>query len=229
MIDLLGGLLGGIPPAVLLGCACLLLTVEAGLLIGLVTPGTSVLFVLGLGARYGIVPAYPALAVAVLGAVAGAQLGYLRGRARGVPRFAAVPEFQARCGPLTVCCGQWLSGARVLVPRMAAAAGLPYRRFTAASVPSATLWAGSLTGIGYVAGAPVARLLNTWLAVVAVLVLGSLLAVRLARARISGTGVRRPGRGLVPAGDALLEDVAHSGHGGEAASQRGGHRLTNGR
>ncbi|MGW5647080.1 DedA family protein [Saccharopolyspora sp. NPDC003752] len=169
MFDLVHSVLAGVPPILLLTGACLVLIVEAGFLVGLVLPGTSVLFAAGLCARHGIVPLGPTMLVVATGAVLGAQLGYLRGRQSGVPPRMPVPILVRRLGLAAVAGGQWLSGARVLTPRLAASTGMPYRRFAVASIPSTTLWASCLAGTGYAAGLHVARLLNSALSGVGVL------------------------------------------------------------
>ncbi|MEV0083469.1 hypothetical protein [Saccharopolyspora sp. NPDC050642] len=80
-----------------------------------------------------------------------------------------MPILVRRLGLAAVAGGQWLSGARVLTPRLAASTGMPYRRFAVASIPSTTLWASCLAGTGYAAGLHVARLLNSALSGVGVL------------------------------------------------------------
>jgi membrane protein DedA with SNARE-associated domain len=192
----LAAVLGSLQGPVLLLVAGLLLIPESGLAIGFFLPGTTLLFALGFCAHAGLVPFAAALPVAAAGAVLGPQVGYFRGRRRkdapswlldrlpaSIPR--KVEAYLLRHPVLSVACGQWLVSARMVTPWLAGRA-LPWRRFTLANVPSAALWAVSLTTLGYVAGVQVTQLLNTGMTVVgvgAVLVVAGFALVRMMIAR----------------------------------------------
>ncbi|WP_424529281.1 DedA family protein [Sphaerisporangium viridialbum] len=150
-------LLGQLSPPLLLAVGWLLIVAEAGLLIGVVLPGTSVLVALGYFSHLGVLPLGVTIAVAASAAVTGTQLSYLWGRRRrGSPSAHVLADRLApglwergrrlvvRRGVWAVVGAQWLGSARTLVPRLAGWAGLPYRSFASASVPVACAWAATL-------------------------------------------------------------------------------------
>ena len=55
----------------------------------------------------------------------------------------------ARHGVPAVIAGRCLAGVRTLVPRVAGSAAMPYRRFAAASVCAAVLWASAELLVGH--------------------------------------------------------------------------------
>ncbi len=122
----------------------LLITAEAALLLGVVLPGASTLLTLGVLAHAGLTHPVLAAAVAAVTAMTGTQLAYLRGRRSGLPTPARLDPHRQRAlrrEPVALCLAQWLVGLRTLTPRLAGAAGLGYRDFTAASAPTAATWA----------------------------------------------------------------------------------------
>jgi membrane-associated protein len=194
--------LGSLQGPVLLLVAGLLLIPESGLAIGFFLPGTTLLFALGFCAHAGLVPLAAALPVAAAGAVLGPQLGYFRGRRRkDAPSWllnrlpARIPgkvqAYLLQHPVLSVACGQWLVSARMVTPWLAGRT-LPWRRFTVANVPSAILWATSLTALGYVAGVQVTQWLNTGMTAIGI---GAVVA-------LAGYGVFRALRPSMSAGDA---------------------------
>ncbi|WP_263251366.1 VTT domain-containing protein [Saccharopolyspora rosea] len=169
--------LGLLPPSMLLLVGGLLIAAEAGLLVGVVLPGASAVLSLGAAARLGAVPWAAAAAVAAAGAVCGTQLAFHRGRRVGLPDLRLLREPRRRAeklmrmaGPPALCAGQWLVGARTLVPRLAGSSGLAYRRFAAASVPAAAVWAVTMVELGYASADAYVRLAR-WMGIGAVLAL----------------------------------------------------------
>ncbi|MEU3270110.1 DedA family protein [Saccharomonospora sp. NPDC006951] len=157
MVDVLGWLRALPQPLLLLAVAATIVA-EAGLLIGVFLPGASAAIALGVIARAGAVNPVLAASTVALAAVAGSHLAYLRGRAGALPtpRRLAGPREHAvrllrRSGPLALCLAQWLVAVRTLTPRLAGVAGLDYRRFAVASVPSGLMWGAVLTMLGYLA------------------------------------------------------------------------------
>ncbi|WP_067137018.1 DedA family protein [Microtetraspora malaysiensis] len=151
-------LLGRFSPPLLLAVAWLLLTAEAGLLVGVALPGTSVLVALGYFAHLGVVPLGGAIGVAACAAVTGTQISYLWGRRReGAPSFHRFApgrwdrprELLGRHGRWAVVAAQWFGSARTLTPRLAGWAGMPYRTFATASLPTACAWAATLVTVSY--------------------------------------------------------------------------------
>ncbi|MER6009014.1 DedA family protein [Nonomuraea angiospora] len=147
-------LLGQLSPPLVLIVGWLLIVAEAGLLIGVLLPGTSVLVALGYLSHLGVVPLGATIAVAAFAAVTGTQLSFLLGRRRKGPsatRLDALSRFWergrlllVRRGVWAVMVGQWLGSARTLVPRLAGWSGMPYRAFACASMPVAGTWAATL-------------------------------------------------------------------------------------
>jgi membrane-associated protein len=156
--------LGHLPGGWILALTGLAMVVEAGLLVGLMIPGTTLLLTLGILTQLGVVPLAASLPTAIAATALGAQLGFWRGRTAGVPltrlvarsgRFLGAQPLE-RAGRLVarhrgraVAVGHWSSFGRNLVPRLAAAGRMPYRIFATAVVPSAALWASAMVLIGY--------------------------------------------------------------------------------
>ncbi|MFC3501042.1 DedA family protein [Micromonospora krabiensis] len=215
-LDSLTDRLVGLPPAVVLLVAALVLAGEVGLLAGLVLPAATTMLTVGLLARTGEVDLSAALVVTTLAAFTGDQLGYLEGRLLG-PRVRAArlgrrigPDRWQRAEALVatrggpaVLVGRWTAFVRTLVPRVAGAVGLPYRRFVLFDGIGVVVWVPGTVLVGYLAGGVPTGPLAAAGAVLAVAVGGVLLAHRLrARRRVratrSCTGPAR--RGRAPAG-----------------------------
>ncbi|MEU7745339.1 VTT domain-containing protein [Nonomuraea sp. NPDC049158] len=166
-------LLGQLSPPLVLIVGWLLIVAEAGLLIGVFLPGTSVLVALGYLSHLGVVPLGATIAVAAFAAITGTQLSFLMGRRRALgqrrtlgrrrtlgkwctsgSRLDALAGFWehgrrllVRRGVWAVLAGQWLGSARTLVPRLAGWSGMSYRAFACASLPTAAAWAATLVSL----------------------------------------------------------------------------------
>ncbi|MCY1137688.1 DedA family protein [Actinoplanes sp. Pm04-4] len=157
---MVGDLIGALPAGLVLIVVAALVTAEAALLAGLVLPSATALVALGLLANEGVVRIGPAALVATGAAVLGGTGGYVAGRRRG-PRARWVKERHwrraerifDRHGGRAVFFGQWVVGARTLVPRLAGMNGVPYRRFAAWHTPAAVGWTLWLVVGSYLAGA----------------------------------------------------------------------------
>jgi membrane protein DedA with SNARE-associated domain len=178
-------LLGGLPPIVVYLVVGTLVTLETALLAGLVLPSATALIAMGLLANAGVVPFLPALAVAVGSAILGGNLAYRRGAFAGLGRHAERTEkLFARFGGRAIFLGQWVVGARTLMPRLAARNHVPLKRFLAWHTPAASLWAAWMVGASYAAGASYdvlaarAGRATGALAALTVLILGLVLAGR---------------------------------------------------
>jgi membrane-associated protein len=146
-------LLGQLSPPLVLIVGWLLIVAEAGLLIGVLLPGTSVLVALGYLSHLGVVPLGATIGVAAFAAVTGTQLSFVLGRRRkglSPRRLDALSGFWergrrllVRRGVWAVMAGQWLGSARTLVPRLAGWSDMPYRVFACASLPAAAAWAAT--------------------------------------------------------------------------------------
>jgi membrane protein DedA with SNARE-associated domain len=159
-VQILDQLLGALPAGLVLVVVAALVAAEAALLAGLVLPSATALVALGLLANEQVVGIVPAALVAVGAALAGGTGGFFAGRRRG-PRVGWVKEKHwrraerifTRHGGRAVFFGQWVVGARTLVPRLAGMNGVPYRTFAAWHSPAAVGWALWLVVGSYLAGA----------------------------------------------------------------------------
>lgn len=167
MIELLREQLSGLPPLLVCLAVGLLLVAEAALVIGVILPGASALLVFGFLTQLGTVPLVPAMITAGAAALTGSQLAYWRGRSLGgegdLPRswtvrrigparWQRITGLVGDFGERAVLLGQWVVGARTLVPRLAGMAGLPYHRFARWNLPVAPVWGALWVLVGWAAG-----------------------------------------------------------------------------
>ncbi len=160
--------LARVPPWVLLLVVFALPALEASTLLGVVIPAEIAVLLGGVFAHEGRVPLFAVMAVAALGAVVGDSIGYAVGtklgrglfsRASGATRqrLDRAQAFVQRYGGPAVLLGRWVALLRALVPSVAGASGLPYRRFVAYNLAGGTLWAVTVACTGFLAGAAYAR------------------------------------------------------------------------
>ena len=149
---------------------------ECAALLGLFVPGESLVLASGFFAHQGILRLDAVMAAAALGAVVGDNIGYrlgsrfgrewlLRhGRRLGVTeaRLAGAEAFFARHGPKAVFLGRFVGFARALVPFVAGASRMPYRRFIVYNAFGAVLWTIGFVLLGYALGASW-RLAEQWI------------------------------------------------------------------
>lgn len=139
---------------------------EAAAFVGLVLPGELAVFIGGALVSVGHASPLTLIAVVALAAVAGDSVGYETGRALGPRMRRSRPGRwvgQARWdgaeasmhhgGWWTVALGRWVGILRALVPAVAGASGMPYRRFLTANAVGGSLWAAAVVLLGYGAGA----------------------------------------------------------------------------
>jgi membrane-associated protein len=173
--------------------------------LGLLLPGETAILTAGALAHSGRLDLALVLAVAACAAIVGDGIGYLLGR-RGVrlllvmrgplqerrARFAERGErFFARHGPAAVFVGRWVVFARVTVPWLAGASGMPARKFFPYNALGGISWSATVAVAGYAFGLAAAAVFTS--ATVAVVVLLLVLALRAAwRRRRSGGMRRRP-------------------------------------
>jgi membrane protein DedA with SNARE-associated domain len=158
--------LGALPPILVYVVVAALVAAESAVVAGLVLPSATALIALGLAANAGTVNVVPAVLIAVAAACLGGTVAYFSGRRSGrrisstrlgrrvgAHRWDRAERLFTRHGGRAIFLGQWVVGARTLVPRLAGMNGVPYRRFAAWHMPAATLWAGWMVGASYLAGA----------------------------------------------------------------------------
>jgi membrane protein DedA with SNARE-associated domain len=148
---------------------------ECAAFLGLVVPGESLVLASGFFAHRGILRLDAVLVAAALGAAAGDNIGYLlgsrlgrgwllrHGRRFGITesRVARAETFFARQGPKAVFVGRFVGFARALVPFVAGASRMSYRRFVVYDALGAVLWTIAFVLLGYAFGASW-RLVEQW-------------------------------------------------------------------
>jgi membrane-associated protein len=137
---------------------------EASTLLGLVVPGETAVLLGGVFAHQGRVPLPAVMAAAVLGAVAGDNAGYVLGARLGPALFSRASDrvalrlekavaFVRRFGGGAVLLGRWAAFLRALVPSVAGASGVPYRRFVVYNVAGGAIWGVAVAAVGFLASA----------------------------------------------------------------------------
>ncbi len=133
---------------------------------GVPIPEETVLVVAGYMVWQGDLRLAIVLAVGILGAVAGDNLGYWIGREYGQgaieryghwilvtpERLEAAQRFVARYGSLGVFTARFLPGLRFLAGPLAGATGLPPRSFIVGNILGAILYVPLAVGLGYAIG-----------------------------------------------------------------------------
>jgi membrane-associated protein len=168
---------------------------ETGLLIGFFLPGDSLLFTAGLlctgtgehGVRLSL---GPLLAAAALGALAGAQCGYLIGRRAGGALLARTRSARLREGAVraeellaryghakAIVLARFVPVVRTVLNPLAGALGVRARVFTVWQVAGGLVWSMGLTLAGYALGSSVPNVDRYLLPIVAVIVALSLIPV----------------------------------------------------
>jgi membrane protein DedA with SNARE-associated domain len=140
---------------------------ECAAFAGLLVPGESLVLASGFFAHQGILQLDAVMASAGLGAVAGDNIGYFLGARLGrewllrkgsrfglrKKRLEQVDSFFERHGARSVFLGRFIGFARALIPFVAGASRMTYRRFVLADGLGAGLWTVTFVVLGYVLGA----------------------------------------------------------------------------
>ena len=175
-----------------------ILFAETGLLIGIVLPGDSLLFTAGLLSsihRHGDVHLnlLAVMGAALLGAILGAETGYILGRKVG-PRLFNRPdsrffkqqyvvrthEYLERYGPArAIMLARFVPVVRTLMNPLAGAVNMDSGVFTAANFVGGVLWAVGVTLAGYLLGKSIHNVDHYILPIVAVIIVASLIPVGL--------------------------------------------------
>ncbi|HEY3711108.1 MAG TPA: DedA family protein [Amycolatopsis sp.] len=176
---------------------------ETGLLIGFFLPGDSLLFTAGVlaatGAGSALHVSLPAVIVAAaVGAIAGAQVGFLLGRRGGSAVLARVKnrhvhEGVARGSAMlsrygygkAVVLARFIPVVRTVLNPLVGVTGMPARQFALWQLLGGLVWTVGVTLAGYALGASVPNIDSYLLPIIAVVVLVSLspLVVEVIRAR----------------------------------------------
>jgi len=128
-------------------------------------PGETILLAGAVLARFGHLSLAWVIAIAIVGAVLGDNLGFLIGRRGGrvllergrlfglsAARLAQFDAFFARHGAKTVFIARFVTGLRVVGAVLAGASTLPWGRFLFFNVAGAVTWAATFGAVGYALG-----------------------------------------------------------------------------
>jgi len=166
---------------------------------GLPLPGETALFAASYLAATGQLSLPLVIGAAAFGAVVGDSVGYFIGRKGGrqflesygryvgitSEKLAKADRYFSRHGGKTVFFGRFIAVLRVLAGPLAGASNMPYRRFLAANVSGAIVWASVIGALGFFFGEPVAALLGH-LGLWVLVALAAFLVLRFALKRTSG-------------------------------------------
>ena len=138
---------------------------ESGLLIGFFLPGDSLLFTAGLLASQGYFNIWIIVALAVIGAIAGDQVGYLFGRKVGPKLFnredsfwfhkkhlARAEQFYEQHGKKTIILARFIPIVRTFAPIVAGVGKMDYKTFVRYNIIGGILWGAGVTLVGYFLG-----------------------------------------------------------------------------
>lgn len=152
-------------PVWLLTAAGLLVFVEDAIFVGFVVPGETAAVLAGVGSSAGNVPLAAALAVVIIAAIAGDSVGYevgkqffnralikLRFLEKHHARIESAQDFLRRRGGAAVFIGRFTAFFRAMMPALAGASGMPYRRFLPWNAAGGIVWGGVFVTLGYLAG-----------------------------------------------------------------------------
>ena len=153
-----------VPAAVAYPVIGVLVFAEAALLVGFVVPGETAALLGGVLAAGGRLSLSAVLVLVVVAAVAGDSVGYEIGRRLG-PRILATPRLRRhadrldragtmlrRRGGSAVVVARFTAFLRAVMPALAGAGRMPYRRFLAYNAAGALGWGAGVTLLGFFAG-----------------------------------------------------------------------------
>ncbi len=142
-----------------------LATLETAAFVGLAVPGEVGLLVGGFVASEGRASVAVMMTLAAVGAMLGDSIGYYigrrfggrirdgrLGRRVGERRWQRAEDVLRRHGGRAVFLGRFVGILRALVPALAGASGLRYRRFVVWDALGAVIWGPGLVWLGYMAG-----------------------------------------------------------------------------
>ena len=147
--------------------ACGILLIECALLIGLVLPGDSLLFIVGILIATGFIttPLWVAIVAMSIAAILGNLLGYWTGAKLGPKLFSrpdsrvfkqeyvvATQNFFEKHGPRAIVLGRFVPVVRPVITGMAGIARMDYRIYATYSTIGGILWVVTLTLAGYFFG-----------------------------------------------------------------------------
>lgn len=147
--------------------ACMILFIECGLLIGVILPGDSLLFIVGmlLASNFITTPMVVALVLMTVSAIAGNLLGYWTGAKVG-PRLFSRPDskifkteyvvttqnFFEKHGTRAIVLARFVPIVRSVITGMAGVAKMDFKTYATYSTIGGIAWVTSMTLAGYFLG-----------------------------------------------------------------------------
>jgi len=140
---------------------------ECGILLGLILPGDSLLFITGMFIASGQINVniWVAILLIAIAAIVGNLVGYWLGTKIGPPLFRRpdsrifkqeyverTHRFFDQHGARAIILARFVPIVRTLITATAGIAGMPFRHFAIHSAVGGVIWVGLLTGAGYKLG-----------------------------------------------------------------------------
>lgn len=163
---------------------------ESGVIIGFFLPGDSLLFAAGLLASQNYLSVIGVIIVAVIGAIAGNNVGYFTGKKAGPALFmrnnsrlfsrkrvAEAHEFFEQKGGRALVLARFIPAVRTFVPIVAGIGKMDYKHFVRYNALGGLLWGISMPVLGYSLGKTVPNVDKYILPVIALIVVVSALPV----------------------------------------------------
>lgn len=161
---------------------------ESAAFTGLFVPGESLVLASGFLAHLGVLNLDAVIAAAAIGATVGDNIGYQLGDRLGrtwllhyggrvglrPADLARAEAFFVRYGGKAVFFGRFIGFARALVPFVAGATRMPYRRFLIYNALGAILWTVGFVFLGYALGASWRRA-EAWIGRAGTVVVGAVI------------------------------------------------------
>ena len=155
-----------LPPLTLYLLIGVLCWTEAAFFLGFVTPGELAVVIGGILASRGQLEMGPLLSVVAFATITGNATGFYIGRRWGNrilecgplerflgPSIRRVQDFMRRRGEWAIVLGRVSTPTRIIVPFLAGASQVPYRRFMLFDIPASLIWAVTFSMLGFVLGA----------------------------------------------------------------------------
>ena len=164
----------GVPPLLALGLIGALVFGEAALFVGFVLPGETAVLYGGVLASAGKLSLPVLLVVVILAAILGDSVGFEVGRrvgprivdlrvvARHKERLERAQDFLRARGGRAVLIGRATAFLRAVMPALAGASRMPYRRFLPFNALGGVVWGGGCVLLGFFAGHSLHRI-SQWL------------------------------------------------------------------
>jgi membrane-associated protein len=147
--------------------ACLILFIESGILFGMILPGDSLLFIVGVFIASGFIstPLIPAIIAMAICATLGNLLGYWIGKSVGPKLFSrpnsrifkqehveTTRKFFAQHGARAIVLARFVPFVRSIITAMAGIGRMNYKVYATYSTVGGILWVLTLTFAGYLLG-----------------------------------------------------------------------------